>query len=220
MEPARIRYFAMLTLSDSPLPACAYLAALERTGLGVRVLSVFGMPSSPGPWTPHAAAFMAPVAARYVNVVAALPGLPMGSPVTRRDLAGGFGTGGAFFDRRDFNVAPAGVEQMAAETTADGDEVIYQPQTIIAGLYTVGVPNVLLTVPPAAGEISPAEIAAMSKYDVVAVPTHRPDRVRMDELGIGNISVWEPRATETMAVVLENLLAGRKPYHTDGDDID
>lgn len=147
MQLARVRYFCQLTLEDAPLPAVAYLGALANTPWGVRALSIFGMPSPVGPWEPLARLFATPMASQYLNVVCALPGMPMGAPKRASEMGGGMG--------------PRGFEPRAS------NDIVYRPQTALIGLFTAGVKNVAITVPPPKDSISDEEWQALARYDLV-----------------------------------------------------
>lgn len=171
MEVARIRYFCQLTLEDAPLPSIAYLAALAQTTWGVRALSIFGMPAPVGPWAPYAALFATPVAPVYLNVVCALPGMPMGTPRKASELAGSMR-------------GPGGLTHAAGK-----DDVVYLPQTALAGLFTVGVKNVAITVPPPRDSISDEEWRALERYDLVVTPTETMAELLETDHGVKAVAV-------------------------------
>jgi hypothetical protein len=127
-----------------------YLLALHETGLGVRVLPVgaghFQMPNTAGwrRWRDLQEVFSGPLSVHYINVVCARPGVDLGRPLTRRDVA---------------------------PPTADvkDNNLVYAPKTCLTGLLTVGVPNVAITV--AAPLPTADEARALHRYDAVIAPT-------------------------------------------------
>jgi hypothetical protein len=123
--------------------AFPYLKAVEGTGLGVRVMPIGAMHFGMKPWDGVWHLFTEPLKARYINVVAIEPGLPMGAAITTAQ----FGSPGS------------------------DDNTVYEPQLALSGLFTVGVPNVAIlsgnTMP---GE---KEIEALKRYDEVICPDEK-----------------------------------------------
>lgn len=187
MEVARIRYFCQLTLEDAPLPSVAYLAALAKAGWGVRALSIFGMPAPVGPWAPYAALFATPMAPAYLNVVCALPGMPMGAPRKASELAGAMR-------------GPGGLTHAAGK-----DEVVYLPQTALAGLFTVGVPNVAITVPPPRDSISDEEWRTLERYDLVLTLTETMAELLATDHGVKAVVAPPERVAEAIAHLVPPL---------------
>ncbi len=206
-QAARIRYSAMLGI-DTPLPAASYLRALDATGLGVRVLSLLGgmvdlkqlNAHAVAPWA-HVGLFTAPVAERYVNIVAAPPGLMLGDAMRAVDMRVPFGK----------------TSHPNPHPIADKNEVVYTPQTALAGRYTVGVPNVAITCAPTAdAELAPHERAALAQYS--AVITHTQEHaIALEKAGVPVALLHPGRddAARTLRVLLEQLLE-RHPITGDG----
>ena len=123
--------------------AFPYLKAIEGTGLGVRVMSIGAMHFGVEPWCGVSHLFMSALKARFINVVAIEPGLPMGASITTEQ----FGSQGS------------------------GDSTVYEPQLALSALFTVGVPNVAIlsgkTMPGA------KEIEALKQYDGVICPDEK-----------------------------------------------
>ncbi len=161
---AQIRFWCIPD-GSAALEPVIYLRSLLETGLGVRAVSITGLTffvgkkhEDAGPWARFATAFTAPVARRYINVVCAPIGYIMGG-------------------------------RMAPKTRAQGDpidssEFIATPKSALSGLYTVGVPNVAITTPPA-GDTEMPEMCgqALKQYDSVLSPTPA-DAERLRELGV------------------------------------
>ena len=167
---ARVRFFCQLTPRDEPLPAAAYLTGIVSMGVGVRVLAIFGMVTPDGPWAPFARHMMTPPADRYVNIVCAPTGLALGRVKRASELGGALGQGFP------------GLNDLAAGQSHD--EVVYVPPTALGGLYTVGMPNIAITVPPALGSVSDEERRALEQYSAVLTPTDEMAQIFEIEHGV------------------------------------
>lgn len=125
---------------DSEGLAFPYLRAILETGLGVRLMPVGLALFDRPPWNSVSQVFTSTLKARFINVVCVPPGLSMGAPVS----AAQFGN-------------------QAAEGAA------YKPDTAISGLYTVGVPNVVIV--DGEADISDKELESLCLYSRVLCPT-------------------------------------------------
>jgi hypothetical protein len=130
-----------------------YLDAFDKTALGVLACPIGMAYFAAEPWSDVGRLFMGRPAARYVNVVCAPPNLLMGQRLRASD-APVLGSDG----------------EVRAIPSGKTESIIYEPQTALAGLYTVGVPNVAITMarprPP-----EDHEIRALAQYDAVLCPS-------------------------------------------------
>jgi hypothetical protein len=141
-----VRYHCFTAATVEPILGLDYLLALAECSrlqacpIGPAFLSL-------APWSAVSQHFIAPAADRYINIVCAPPDLAMGSPVDRRAVAPQHIPGGQIVD----------------------SETIYTPSTALSGLFTVGVPNIAITL----GLVEPSEPEknALGRYDLVITPT-------------------------------------------------
>jgi len=126
---------------DTGNVAFPYLKAADGTGLGVRVMPIGAMHFGMEPWTQLSYLFVTALAARFINVVAIEPGLPMGAAVSTAQ----------------FGHARA------------GNEVAYEPDLALNALFTVGIPNVAILSGEKMPEGK--EIEALKHYTEVICPT-------------------------------------------------
>lgn len=96
--------------------AFPYLQAIEKTGLGVRVMPIGAMHFGMAPWNLVSHLFMTALKTRFINVVAIEPGTSLGTAISSAQ----FGHAGS------------------------GGQVAYQPPLALSGLFTVGIPNVAI----------------------------------------------------------------------------
>jgi hypothetical protein len=170
-----------------------YLEALSKTGLGVAACPIGPAYLNAEPWskvtqlfTPH------PVAKDYVNIVVAPPNLFMGMRLRAVDV-----TPPSHLPFPGEEIAPAVPQRIDPSS-----EVIYEPQTALSGLYTIGVPNIAVTLawpkPP-----EDHEIRALAQYDAVFAPTAE-DALALRALGV--LAMHIPPDTDQLARILSWLL--------------
>lgn len=170
-EPC-VRFYCLALPSDGPQLGFDYLEALDHTDFGVRACPIGPAYLMAGDWPRLLHLFTGPPLGgrdtegnlvEFVNVVCAPPGLSLGFAMTARQVAG----------PRDAAAAP--------------DDVVYQPKTALAGLYTIGVKNIAITMPrPALPD--EAECAALALYDFVLCPTSE-DAEMLGTLGVPALHV-------------------------------
>lgn len=163
MTAPRIRFYCLALPGDAPQLGFDYLEALHQAGLAVKACPI-GPMFLHGRWPELMHLFVGADMpdGRYVNVVCAPIGLPLGYASTR--AASG---------------PPIGVVPGVA--TRDRD-VVYAPQTALAGLYTVGAPNVALVMAPRA-EPPGGELQALTRYQRVCAPTES-EATKLHALGV------------------------------------
>jgi hypothetical protein len=137
-----------------------YLRAFHATGIGVKACPIGPIMPMPS-WMDLMNLFMvADPQEGYVNVVVAPPGLSMGFAHTAAAVAPGV----AMLDGNKAPPVPGAPQVLPSQ------EIVYQPQTALAGLYTVGVPNIAVTMsrpkPP-----DEAEVRALQQYSFVLSPS-------------------------------------------------
>jgi hypothetical protein len=126
---------------DTGSVAFSYLQAVDATGLGVRVMPIGAMHFGMEPWSIVSNLFMTALKARFINVVAIEPGIPMGAPISTAQ----FGHAGG------------------------GAATVYEPPLALSALFTVGIPNVAIlsgnTMPEG------KEVDSLKHYTTVICPT-------------------------------------------------
>ncbi len=122
--------------------AYPYLKAIDNTGLGVRIMPIGLALFDRAPWNGVPHVFMSALRTRYINVVCAPPGVRLGAAITAAQFA---------------------------DNSQGGDKVVYEPDTMISGLLTVGIPNVAIV--DGEGDFSEKELKALCLYDRVICPT-------------------------------------------------
>lgn len=141
MSPG-VRYYCIVAPSrpGEALLGFDYLEAIDGSGVGVRACPIGAAFLMDKPWIDllHLFSGEAPKD-NYVNVVCAPIGCLLGSATSGVDFAGPKGS----------------------------PDVVYRPQTALAGLYTVGVPNVAITLP----HEDDADLQALQQYDFVLCPS-------------------------------------------------
>lgn len=181
-----IRFWGVVGPSSNNQPywwpdiAYAYASALKS--MGVRVIPIGGMILQPEPtwkkWLRLRECFLGELAAKYVNVVCCPPGLPLGTPLTGRELG----------SVCDYTSAAKHVTAKGEQATS---ETAYKPRFALAELLTDGVRNIAITTAyrsTADGTLVRAkfddtELEALPRYDAVLTPGYR-DEVRLRALGI------------------------------------
>lgn len=157
-----LRFFCCVAPGPVGEVPLRYLEALVGTGIptmtapiGLAFMGVMGPR-----WQALSHTFTTELVQPYVNIVCAPPGLLMGSPIRASDMQLS-GPERAELLSDGLALPPAPTEQ-----GDDADEVVYKPQTALAGLYTVGVPNIAITdtrpKPPDTNELR-----ALGRYDAV-----------------------------------------------------
>jgi hypothetical protein len=131
---------------DSKTHAFDYLRAIDELGLGVRVMPVGMARFDVPPWNEVSHTFVSPIGTDYINVVCVPSGVKLGAPVSMAQ----FGPGTEPF------------------SSIGGQGNVYEPEGAIAGLYTVGVPNVAILVDK---DFTPGELDALRLYDMVVCPS-------------------------------------------------
>jgi hypothetical protein len=161
-----VRYYCLVTLGEGPFLGYDVLQALARGGFDVRACPIGAAFLAYPPWLEVMHLFTAgPPSPPFINMVCAPLCYLLGQPTTGVDFAG-----------------------LKGDPT-----IVYQPQTALMGLYTVGVPNVAVTLPraptgPATEGAVSSEIQALEKYDLVIAPTEE-DAQGLRDLGVSAISV-------------------------------
>jgi len=126
---------------DSEGLAFPYLEAVDKTGLGVRVMPIGVVPFGMHPWDKVPHVFMTALKMRFINVVCIPPGVALGATISTAQFGNSQG----------------------------GDGVAYEPAMAIPGLYTVGVPNVAIL--EGTNIMVDKEIESLKVYDAVICPT-------------------------------------------------
>ncbi len=179
MSDASIRYFCLMLPNGGAGLGYAYLEALDQTGLGVRACPIGPAYLGADPWTKVThLLFVGQVARQYINIVCAPPNLLMGTRLRATDV-------------KPPNRLPAAGEETAPfefsasptlATVSPAAETVYEPQTALGGLYTVGVPNIAITLPrPKPPEDH--EVRALAQYDAILCPTDA-DAASLRHLGL------------------------------------
>lgn len=175
---AHLRYYCQVTPGADT--EYAYLRCLEGLGHGVRLLPIgtayLQVPNIPEwrRWLEYAELLVAPMAMPYLNVVCSRPNVTLGVRMTGADFLPGAGS----------------------------DEIVYDPSTAFGGLYTDGVPNIAI-VSQGAKPPSEREIAALSRYELLACPTIE-DSQALCDLGLSAEAI-PPRYPEAWENVINEL---------------
>jgi hypothetical protein len=196
MSDARIRFWCLVLPTDGLQLGAEYLAAIDATRLGVRACPIGPAFLMAGLWPKFQNLFLGvfDVAKTYVNIVCAPPNLLMGTTLRAADVMP---------NRDEKSRLIQGPKLPLAEgTKIEPHEPIYKAQTALAGLYTVGVPNVAITMarpkPP-----DEHEIAALLKYDAVLAPSDKD----ADDLGmLGVPAIYLPAEPDRLRAFLSLLL--------------
>jgi hypothetical protein len=179
MSDAAVRFFCLMLPNGGAGLGYAYLEAFDQTGLGVKACPIGPAYLGADPWPKYAhLIFIGQVARSFVNVVVAPPNLLMGTRLRATDV-------------KPPNHLPTAGEETApfalsagtpATPAAAAEEVVYEPQTALGGLYTVGVPNIAITLPrPKPPEDH--EVRALAQYDAILCPTDA-DATALRHLGL------------------------------------
>ena len=173
----RIRFHCLVNPGPGPHLGFDHLAAIDSTGIGVRAVPIGLAILTADPWSALEHCFRGPPPddGEYVNIVCAPPRYSLGTQATRAAIA-------------PPTVVPPGMRVPALP--GDEDEIVYRPMTALAGLYTVGVPNIAITMPQP--KPTDDEIGALGRYDRVFTPNAEAAR-RLGELGIKAL-VFRPHA--------------------------
>jgi hypothetical protein len=173
---AAIRYFCLVLPNGGASLGYDYLEAFDKTELGVRACPIGPAFLMSEPWIKLNHLFhIGQIAKSYVNVVCAPPNLLMGTRLRVTDVK-----------------APSRLPSPGEETKpfalsapipgAASEDVVYEPQTALGGLFTVGVPNIAITMPrPKPPDED--EVRALCQYDAVLAPT-ADDASTLRHLGI------------------------------------
>lgn len=176
MDAAVIRYFCLVLPNGGASLGFDYLVALEQTGLGVVACPIGPAFFMAEPWIKRNHLFRGgAIAKNYVNVICAPPNLLMGTQLRAVDVKAP--------GRLPGPGEETGVLELSAPRASDpAAEVVYEPQTALGGLFTVGVPNIAITMSrPRAPEEH--EVRALGQYDAVIAPTAE-DAAALRHLGI------------------------------------
>lgn len=185
---AKVRYHCLA----APAPPGNHLGfdvllALHQAGIAVRALSIGPAFLMHPPWNALYKLFEAELDENYVNIVCAPPNLSLGAPMRAHEVA-----------------APQDV-RFARATDSNP---VYRPQTALAGLHTVGVPNIAITLPRPKPP-SPAEITILNHYNVVLCPSLHMT-VELVEAGVHNA---EHAAPDAIPAIVSKFLR-RPPSNT------
>jgi hypothetical protein len=164
-----IRYFCLVARGEAGDTAYAYLEALANVGRKLRAQPI-GMAAfdCERRWWRAAHLFATSMTHTYVNVVCARPGLMLG---TRMPVSALAATAVAKVpDGEGGTVVSDAQEPLSALERAIGGkiapvDIVYQPETALVGLYTVGCTNVAITAPHPAP--TQGELMALARYDRV-----------------------------------------------------
>lgn len=171
-----IRFFCVPQPGPAGDLSYDYLVALRDTGYGIRAISILGgFVGFEERWTRVSRLFMTPIEQPFLNIVCALPDLYRGAPLE----AGRFGLVSGM-DQVPSSQKPKGtptdphdnpIDAAAAASARDPDrQVVYQPQTAFASLFTLGCPN-LAIIDVLGQEPSAHEVSALQSYDKLIAPT-------------------------------------------------
>jgi len=161
-----IRYFCSVAPGAAGDIAHGYLQALSSLGRPFRAQSI-GMAAfdCERRWWRVSALFQTPVRTPYVNIVCARLGLKLGHAMPLGRL-------GPSEHLPDGSEAAGSDALDALERQIGGKlkpaELVYQPESALVGLYTVGCVNIAITFD--VGHASPRELEALSKYDAIITP--------------------------------------------------
>ncbi len=163
---ATIRYFCqMLPSGGKSLLAYDYLTSIEKTGVGVKMMSIGPAFFHVEPWNQITHLYMAPLADCFINAVCVPTDFSLGVRVKAGEAAP--------------NVPPTlqpvpdqsqAVFPNIEKSAEDAEKVVYEPQTAFAALFTVGVPNIAFTRVFPQRPPSDSEIQVLQKYDAVVTP--------------------------------------------------
>lgn len=182
MPDAVIRYFCLVLPNGGAQLGYDYLDALDRTGLGVAAQPIGPAFFMVEPWIKLNHLFAAStIAPRYVNVVCAPPNLLMGKRLQVTDVKAPGRLPAPGEETRPFalSATPRAVRQTPGQVEEDA---VYEPQTALGGLFTVGVPNIAITMPRPKPP-DEAEVRALNQYDAVIAPSSE-DAAALRHLGI------------------------------------
>jgi hypothetical protein len=194
---AAIRFFCLVLPSEGPQAGFDYLEALEATELGVRAAPIGPAFLMSGRWPElQHLFFIGQVAKSYINVVCSPPNLLLGHTLRAVDVAP------SQDERSRPDTSRAAPPVFAEGTSVDPLEPVYQAQTALAGLYTIGVPNIAITMPRPKPP-DDHEIAALMKYDAVLSPSDR-DADALGMLGVPAMHL--PPETEKLKKFFSLLL--------------
>lgn len=177
-DPAVIRYFCLVMPNGGAALGFDYLEALEQTGLGVRACPIGPAFLMAEPWIKlHHLFAPGDFAQRHVNVVVAPPNLLMGTRLRVTDVVAPGRLPGPGEETGELELSRARPRLPGVD-----EEAVYEPQTALGGLFTVGIPNIAITMPrPRPPEDH--EVRALCQYDAVLTPTSE-DASTFRHLGI------------------------------------
>jgi hypothetical protein len=163
-----IRYFCVAGTGHAGDLSYKYLLALRDTGRDLRALAI-GTAVLAGRWAKNARLFATEIRQPFVNVVCAPTGMQLGTRVGSRHMA------------LAGNVPPE-LREVIGDAGNHQEEIVYEPQTALSGLYTVSCKNVAITwVHPKPPDEN--EIAHLRKYDAIICPTPE-DTLALRALGL------------------------------------
>lgn len=181
MSEASIRYFCLMLPNGGAGLGYAYLEAFDQTGLGVKACPIGMAYLAADPWPKYAPLiFVGQTAPQFVNVVCSPPNLLMGTRLRAVDVKPPSRLPAAGEETAPFELSAA--PTLAPFQGTSPPEVVYEPQTALSGLYTVGVPNIAITLPkPKPPEDH--EVRALAQYDAILCPTDA-DAAALRHLGL------------------------------------
>lgn len=180
-----IRFFCRMLPEVEPQLGFEYLQAIDQAKLEVR-----GVPLGPAffaqkPWNRLVHLFIPAFwPASFVNMICVPPGFLLGQVLTGKMIAP---------DPR-----------IAKDREKATDDVVYQPQKAVVGLYLDGAKNVAV-VPPQAISLEEDEIEALKRYALVLCPSE-PGAAVLTGLGIE--AVYAPPEPSRLREVLAPLVSG------------
>ena len=163
-----------------------YLRAIMQAGYDVRAIPIgfaHFQVLNEKPWKHWKKVYEAFASSRAttagVNIVCAPLGFTMGRTVRLKDLA-----------PQSIDGVPG---FLTANNTSDPEQVVYEPSTAIAGLWTEGFRNVAIT-GTVASDVTASDLEASRRYDLVLTPTQR-EVEQLKRLGVSAQSCT-PREVE------------------------
>lgn len=185
-----IRFFCVVNEGAEGDLGYSYLRAFEATGRTLRAIPIGAAGvSDEDRWDDLGALFLTPVAAPFINVVCAPPGLHLGTR-TPLDLS----------REEDLPAELRSVLGGPARQVRATPGLVYQPQTALSGLMTIGCPNVaILQSRPTPDD---HEIRVLARYDRVVCPTPA-DALVLIEHGVK--AMYLPPRADLLARLLEDL---------------
>jgi hypothetical protein len=197
-----LRYFCVVAPGAAGDMGHAYLQALVATGIRVRALPIGGAAAMNAErrWYELGKLFTTPMAP-FVNIVCAPPGLQLGTrtPMTAmggtRDLVKQEGR------TTDVMVFPPELRELLGPQK-DASDIVYEPQTALAGLYTVGCKNVAIVY---GGAPDAVELEVLGNYDLVIVTDPDAAGFRASKGQISSTALYVPPDATQLAGHLEEI---------------